>query len=96
MPITQARFDADYLQNPKPVYPPASRRLGEEGKVVLRVHVTPEGHAAEIEIKGSSNFPRLDNAARDAVARWRFVPARSGDAPIATWVLVPIVFALES
>jgi protein TonB len=95
-PITQARFDADYLKNPKPAYPSSSRRLGEEGKVVLRVHVTPEGLPAVVEVKASSNFPRLDHAAREAVSQWRFVPARRGEEAIAAWVLVPIVFSLES
>lgn len=94
--ITQARFDADYLKNPKPAYPPSSRRLGEEGKVVLRVHVTPEGNASAVEVKASSGFNRLDTAARDAVSQWRFVPARRGEEAIAAWVLVPIVFSLES
>lgn len=95
-PITQARFDAAYLNNPKPVYPSTSRRLGEEGKVVLRVRVDPQGQAADVEIRTSSGYARLDTAAHDAVARWRFVPARRGDEPIAAWVLVPIVFNLES
>lgn len=94
-PVTQARFDADYLKNPKPAYPPASRRLGEEGKVVLRVHVSAEGRPTAIELKGSSGFARLDAAARAAVEQWRFVPARRGDEVIAAWVLVPIVFSLE-
>lgn len=93
--VTQARFDADYLKNPKPVYPPSSRRLGEEGKVVLRVHVDVEGRPGEIELKHSSGFPRLDTAAREAVTQWRFVPARRGDEAVAAWVLVPIVFSLE-
>lgn len=31
--LVEARFDADYLQNPAPVYPPLARRMGEEGKV---------------------------------------------------------------
>jgi periplasmic protein TonB len=35
--VSQARFDADYLRNPPPPYPPLSRRMGEEGKVILRV-----------------------------------------------------------
>jgi periplasmic protein TonB len=94
-PITAARFDAAYLNNPKPVYPNASRRLGEEGKVVLRVHVDPDGRPSEIEIRTSSGFPRLDAAAYEAVSRWRFVPARRGDEPIAAWVAVPIAFNLE-
>lgn len=95
-PVTAARFDADYLHNPKPVYPTFSRRQNEEGKVQLRVRVGADGSALEVEIKQSCGFPRLDAAAREAVAKWRFVPAKRGDEAIESWVGVPIVFALES
>jgi protein TonB len=91
-----ARFDADYLDNPKPLYPHASRRLGEEGKVVLRVFVSAEGEAQRVEVKHSSGFPRLDQAAEGAVTRWRFVPAKRGDQAVTAWVMVPIVFSLNS
>lgn len=94
-PVLAARFDADYLQNPKPVYPPLSRRLGEEGKVVLRVRVSAQGMALSIDIKQSSTYPRLDEAARSAVEKWRFVPARQGDETIESTVLVPLSFALD-
>ncbi len=94
--ITAARFDADYLHNPKPVYPHASRRLGEQGKVLLRVFVSAAGLAEKVEIKLSSGFARLDQAAEEAVARWRFVPAKRGEQAIAAWVQVPITFQLES
>lgn len=94
--ITAARFDADYLHNPKPAYPHASRRLGEEGRVLLRVHVSADGFAEKIELKLSSGFSRLDQAAQETVSRWRFVPARRGDEAIAAWVQVPITFQLES
>jgi protein TonB len=73
-----------------------SRRLGEEGKVLLRVRVTAEGLAAAVELEKSSNFERLDEAAKQAVARWRFVPARRGDEAIEASVIVPIVFRLDS
>lgn len=91
-----ARFEADYLDNPKPAYPHASRRLGEEGKVVLRVFVSAEGEAKRVEVKESSGFQRLDKAAEEAVARWRFVPARRGDEAVTAWVVVPIVFSLKN
>lgn len=94
--ISAPRFDADYLDNPAPAYPPLSRRMGEHGRVLLRVHVTPDGNAAQIEIRESSGFERLDKAARDTVQRWRFVPARQGDRGVAAWVLVPISFSLRS
>lgn len=89
------RFSAAYLDNPKPIYPPASRRLGEEGKVILRVHVLPDGRPESVEIKASSGFPRLDEAARAAVEKWRFIPARRGEEAVAAWVVVPIVFSLD-
>ena len=98
IPITlsAARFDAAYLQNPRPSYPPISRRLGEEGKVLLKVRVTVEGMAASVDLEKTSGFERLDDAARQAVARWRFVPAKRGDEPIEASVIVPIVFRLDT
>jgi protein TonB len=94
--LVGARFDADYLDNPKPAYPSASRRLGEEGTVLLRVFVSADGLARQVEVKHSSGFPRLDQAAEGAVARWRFVPAKRGDQAVAAWVVVPISFSLKN
>lgn len=89
-------FNADYLQNPPPAYPPLSRRLGEEGRVVLHVLVNPAGTADEVQIRKSSGHARLDEAAREAVLRWTFVPAKRGPQPISAWILIPISFRLES
>lgn len=88
-------FNADYLQNPPPRYPMLSRRLGEEGRVVLRVLVNPGGGADEVQIRASSGHERLDDAARETVRRWRFLPAKRGEQPVAAWVLIPISFRLE-
>ena len=93
-PVTAARFDADYLRNPPPAYPALSRRMGEQGQVMLRVLVTRDGAAKTVELHRSSGFGRLDEAALDAVRHWRFVPARRGAEAIEDWVLVPIVFRL--
>ena len=93
--VTQPRFDADYLDNPKPIYPAISRRLAEQGRVVLRVHVEADGRAAEVQLHTSSGSPRLDQSALDTVRRWKFVPARHGQTPTAAWVLVPIAFTLK-
>lgn len=94
--IVAARFDADYLQNPKPIYPAMSRRQGEEGKVVLRVRVSSQGASLSVEIKLSSGYARLDEAARAAVEKWRFVPARLGNETVESSVLVPLNFTLDS
>ena len=93
--LTPARFNAAYLHNPEPVFPQLSRRLGEEGKVLLRVKVSAEGQPVAVDLEKSSNFERLDEAARRAVGRWRFVPARRGEQPVEGAVIVPIVFRLD-
>jgi periplasmic protein TonB len=95
-PVTAARFDADYLKNPPPAYPPLSRRMREEGKVLLSVRVSPQGAAESVQVRQSSGFPRLDEAALEAVRHWRFVPARRGEETIAASVIVPLVFRLDS
>ena len=69
--------------------------MGEEGKVLLKVRVSAQGTALDVAISKSSGFPRLDAAAQDAVARWRFVPARRGDEAVDSSVVVPITFALD-
>lgn len=94
-PGSPPRFDADYLSNPAPDYPAASRQLREQGSVQLRVFVTADGRAGEVRVHQGSGFERLDQAAIDAVRRWRFVPARQGDGPVAAWVIVPINFTLR-
>ncbi len=92
--VVPPRFDADYLDNPVPAYPALSRRMGEEGKVILRVFVEASGAALQLEIRTSSGSQRLDSAAIDAVRRWKFAPAKQGDKFVAAWVLVPINFSL--
>jgi protein TonB len=92
---SQPRFDADYLDNPKPIYPAISRRLSEQGRVMLRVHVAADGSASEVQLHASSGSSRLDQSALDTVRRWKFVPAKLGKDPVAAWVLVPIAFTLK-
>ncbi len=86
---------ADYLHNPKPPYPGLSKRLGEQGKVVVRVLIGVDGTAQQAEIKQSSGFNRLDQAALDTVLRWRYVPGKRAGVPETMWFNVPISFVLE-
>jgi len=93
-PVVAARFDAAYLNNPKPAYPALSKRRREEGKVLLRVFITADGQAGEVRLHRTSGFDRLDRSAQEAVARWRFVPAKKGSEPVGSWCIVPIDFKL--
>jgi len=82
--------NADYLQNPKATYPAMSKRLGEQGKVIVKVLVGADGLPQSVEIKKSSGFDRLDEAAKEYIMKCRFVPGKvngvaqtmSYDAPV--------------
>ena len=87
--------NADYLQNPKPAYPPLSRRLGEQGKVVVRVLIGANGQPQKAELRQSSGFDRLDQAALSTVMKWRYVPGKRGGVAEDMWFSVPINFVLE-
>ncbi|MDR1424158.1 MAG: TonB family protein [Azoarcus sp.] len=89
-------FNANYLGNPEPEYPALSIRLREEGVVRLRVFVTVDGRAGEVNLYRSSGFARLDKTAIESVARWRFRPAQRGGKPVADWVVVPVRFHLQN
>jgi len=88
------QYQADYLQNPPPVYPRLSQRLKEQGEVLLKVRVGVDGRPLEVNLQQSSGYARLDQAAQKAVTQWRFLPAQQNGKTVAAWVVVPFEFAL--
>lgn len=94
--LVPPRFDAAYLHNPKPAYPRAAVRLGLEGEARIEVLVGPDGKPLKTRLVQSAGHEALDQSALDAVARWRFVPARRGNEPVAARVEVPVRFQLNS
>ena len=93
--VVQPSSDADYLNNPAPAYPRMSKRLGEQGTVTVRVLINIEGRAEQAEIRTSSGYPRLDEAALETVKRWRYVPGKRAGIPEAIWFNVPVRFVLD-
>jgi protein TonB len=94
--VESPRFDLAYLRNPAPAYPSLSRRLHEQGRVMLRVRVAASGDPREVRVESSSGSERLDRAALEAVRHWRFAPARRGGEPIEGEALVPVTFSLDA
>jgi len=88
------RFVLGSAGNPLPRYPLAARRRGLEGRVVVRVFVAADGRPASFSVHSGSTHPILDDAAIEALRRWRFEPARRAGVPVAAWVDVPITFRL--
>ncbi|MFM7330865.1 MAG: energy transducer TonB [Brachymonas sp.] len=93
--IELPRSDADYLNNPPPPYPPISRRMGEQGRVIVRVFVSEEGVPLRAEVRISSGFDRLDATAVATAMRYRYRPGMRGGVPEAMAVSVPFDFKLD-
>lgn len=86
---------ASYLQNPLPAYPAMSKRLGEQGKVMVRVLIGADGTPQRAQLKTSSGYDRLDRAALEYVMQCRYVPGKVGGVPQAMWHDAPVNFILE-
>lgn len=94
-PIASAdNLVATLLDGQPPEYPRRSRRLHEEGRVLLMVTVGTDGRVQDLRIDQSSGFERLDQAALRAVRSWRWKPFLRNGAPTIVAGLVEIPFVL--
>jgi len=79
----------------RPSYPSSALRQGIQGTTMLKVHVLIDGRVGDVLVQQSAGHPDLDQAAIEAVRRWRFEPARRGSDPVAMWVLLPVQFQIR-
>ena len=91
---TSPVFDAQYLNNPSPIYPSNAKNNNIQGKVFLSVLVGIEGRAIEVKIANSSGYSILDNSALSAVRKWQFVPAKKNGEAVSATVIVPVEFKI--
>ena len=92
--VTGPRPDPSH-GNTQPPYPAASRRMGEEGRVVLELYVDETGDVTKGKIAQSSGFPRLDKTALiHAKRKWHFLPAMQNGKPVGHWIKFAVEFKL--
>ena len=72
-----------------------SKRMREEGKVMLRILVNEKGRPEKVEIQKSSGFSRLDDAARQAALGAVFKPYMEDGRPVSVYAIVPINFSIQ-
>ena len=84
------------ISQPKPKYPPAARRAGQQGTVTLSFTIGSSGKVISARIAKSSGYILLDNAAISAIRGWRFKPARNAlGEPVSYSYTLPVPFRLR-
>lgn len=78
-----------------PEYPAISRRMGEEGKLILRVELDENGRIDKAKVLNSSGYERLDAAALTAVKSWQCNPSLRDGQPVRAVALQPFNFVLQ-
>lgn len=95
-PAELGDLSARLLSFSPPSYPLESRRLREEGAVVLGLVLGTDGRVIDIAVTSSSGSPRLDKAALEAVRKWRWAPLMRGGEPVQVRGHLKIPFFLKS
>lgn len=85
------------LSQVEPVYPAQARQAGREGTVVVRIQILTNGRPGEVSVYRSSGWASLDDAAVEAVQKWRFIPAKDRDSgqAVVCYTTMPVRFRLR-
>ena len=80
---------------PEPFYPSLARRMGEEGKTMVRLFINESGAVEKVSLSQSSGIQRLDQAALDAAMKVRCRPFVEYGKAIKVTAIQPYIFRLE-
>ncbi|WP_296948821.1 energy transducer TonB [uncultured Massilia sp.] len=86
---------ADFGSCARPHYPDADVKAGHQGTVTLGFLVAADGAVKQSKVDKSSGYASMDEAARTALERCRFKPAREGGKPVEAWTKVQYVWTLQ-
>lgn len=84
----------NFLHRELPVYPMLARRIGKEGRIVLRLTIDERGNLLNVEVIEKAGYG-FTEAAIEAVKRSTFLPAKKDGKSIASWAILPIRFTLR-
>lgn len=83
------------ISGPLAIYPVASVKAKESGKVLTEICVSPVGTVDTVQVARSSGFPRLDRVAVHVASQYRFRPATRDGNPVHACVRYNIIFKLN-
>jgi protein TonB len=88
--------DTDWVRAPQLDYPVASKRLREQGVVLVRALIDARGVPRRVVLQRSSGFPRLDEEALEKAPSARLKPRTENGQAVEFWAVMPFGFELEN
>ncbi len=92
-PVSLGVITGKAVSKPAPIYPPLAKAAHVQGAVTLQVLVGEDGHV--VNAKVTSGHPLLQQAAVQAVMRWRFTPTLLSGQPVKVTGVVTCNFTLQ-
>jgi len=99
-PLTQAELTGPSSEPPRilesypPEYPTDAKEWKLDGTVILTITIDESGTVSDAEVKSTTN-PVFNDAALDAVKRYKFMPAKMDGQPVSVVIDLPISFMLK-
>lgn len=96
--VTESRFGdrgaPAFVYQEIPMYPTLARRMGKEGRVILKLLIDTDGKLVEVEVVETAGYG-FTEASIDAVKKSTYAPGYRGGVKVATWALLPVSFRLQ-
>jgi protein TonB len=94
-PMIGAEVDPRYADDFQPPYPSDRLRDEAEGRVTVRVQIGADGRVKAIEPVGKADTSFFDATRRQALSRWRFMPATRGGVAVESWKTMTVRFEIH-
>lgn len=96
-PIPETPLQSVAATHTTPPYPEMARRMGEHGRVQLRISVAASGDITDVALTQSSGHADLDEAALEWVkSHWRYKAATRDGAGVPSQTSAVVVFDLKN
>lgn len=89
-----ARINPGYAKALQPVYPPGMIRAETEGFATVRVLIGTDGRVKQVEVVKASDPAFLDATRKQALTKWRFLPATRDGEAVESWREMTVRFQL--
>ena len=90
-----AQNDPRFARALQPDYPPGEKRMGNEGRVTVRVLIGVDGRVKQVEMVSAASDAFFAATRKQALEKWRFKPATRDGIPEESWRTMSVTFVLN-